>query len=391
MLEVEPVRADGCALAALARAAGAAGAAGAALEGLRLAGGSLILKLERGGRAQQIRLADGDAFDPRARYHRGAVAPGSGMAGGPRAQRRAVEAAAGAGPSDGAGSGAGDRDLLMALDLERAGRSQPEIAAAAMGSRGARGPVGWASTVHAFQGRTVDTAIAAIEANHPNLTNQKMLYVEISRARDRAELVTDDKAGLKEQLEALTRRADRGARGAGRGEGEGPGGCAGARKGCGKRDGDAGADDRAGAGEGSRAEGHGTGIHVVGSLPGLSIDSRRPWLRPGSSPSSDGLDYLPHLCERRDGRRAYRAVPAATASTRNGPALRNSPTRRRRRQRRTPGTSASDIASRTRSACPDSRCLAKMCRMCHFTVVTLRPVPAAMSRADLPSTSDAAT
>ena len=31
-----------------------------------------------------------------------------------------------------------------------------------------------------------------------------MLYVEISRARDRAELVTDDKAGLKEQLEALT-------------------------------------------------------------------------------------------------------------------------------------------------------------------------------------------
>ena len=29
----------------------------------------------------------------------------------------------------------------------------------------------WASTVHAFQGRTVDTVIAAIEANHPNLTN----------------------------------------------------------------------------------------------------------------------------------------------------------------------------------------------------------------------------
>ena len=62
----------------------------------------------------------------------------------------------------------------------------------------------WASTVHAFQGRTVDNVIAAIEANHPNLTNQKMLYVEISRARDRAELVTDDKAGLKEQLEALS-------------------------------------------------------------------------------------------------------------------------------------------------------------------------------------------
>ena len=62
----------------------------------------------------------------------------------------------------------------------------------------------WASTVHAFQGRTVDNVIATIEANHPNLTNQKMLYVEISSARDRAELVTDDKAGLKEQLEALS-------------------------------------------------------------------------------------------------------------------------------------------------------------------------------------------
>ena len=62
----------------------------------------------------------------------------------------------------------------------------------------------WASTVHAFQGRTVDNVIAAIEANHPNLTNRKMLYVEISRARDRAELVTDDKAALAEQLQALT-------------------------------------------------------------------------------------------------------------------------------------------------------------------------------------------
>ena len=62
----------------------------------------------------------------------------------------------------------------------------------------------WAATVHAFQGRTVDNVTATIEANHQNLTNQKMLYVEMSRARDRAELVTDDKAGLREQSEALT-------------------------------------------------------------------------------------------------------------------------------------------------------------------------------------------
>ena len=58
--------------------------------------------------------------------------------------------------------------------------------------------------MHAFQGRTVDTVIAAMEANHPNLTTQKTLYVEISRARDRAELVTDDKAALRATLEAVT-------------------------------------------------------------------------------------------------------------------------------------------------------------------------------------------
>jgi len=62
----------------------------------------------------------------------------------------------------------------------------------------------WAATVHAFQGRTVDAVIAAMEANHPNLTTAKAFYVEISRARDRAELVTDDAQALKERLEAVT-------------------------------------------------------------------------------------------------------------------------------------------------------------------------------------------
>ena len=62
----------------------------------------------------------------------------------------------------------------------------------------------WASTVHAFQGRTVDNVIAAMEANHPNLTTAKAFYVEISRARDRADLVTDDAQALKERLEAVT-------------------------------------------------------------------------------------------------------------------------------------------------------------------------------------------
>ena len=62
----------------------------------------------------------------------------------------------------------------------------------------------WASTVHAFQGRTVDNVIAAMEARHPHLTTQKSFYVEISRARDRAELVTDDAAELQAQLQAVT-------------------------------------------------------------------------------------------------------------------------------------------------------------------------------------------
>ena len=62
----------------------------------------------------------------------------------------------------------------------------------------------WASTVHAFQGRTVDNVIAAMEARHSHLTTQKSFYVEISRARDRAELVTDDAAELRAQLQAAT-------------------------------------------------------------------------------------------------------------------------------------------------------------------------------------------
>jgi len=62
----------------------------------------------------------------------------------------------------------------------------------------------WASTVHTFQGRTVDHVIAAMEANHPHLTTQKSFYVEISRARHRAELVTDDREALKARLETTT-------------------------------------------------------------------------------------------------------------------------------------------------------------------------------------------
>ncbi len=63
---------------------------------------------------------------------------------------------------------------------------------------------GWASTVHSFQGRTVDHIVAAMPAGNPNLTNQKAFYVAISRARDHAELVTDDARKLSKQLERAT-------------------------------------------------------------------------------------------------------------------------------------------------------------------------------------------
>ncbi len=61
----------------------------------------------------------------------------------------------------------------------------------------------WASTVHAFQRPTVDMVIAAMEANHSNLTTQKTLHVEISQGRDHAELVTDDREEFQERLEAV--------------------------------------------------------------------------------------------------------------------------------------------------------------------------------------------
>ncbi len=62
----------------------------------------------------------------------------------------------------------------------------------------------WASTIHSFQGRTVDRIIAAMPAGNRDLVNQKSFYVAVSRARDRAELVTDDPKRLSDQLERAT-------------------------------------------------------------------------------------------------------------------------------------------------------------------------------------------
>ena len=62
----------------------------------------------------------------------------------------------------------------------------------------------FAATVHAFQGRTVDRIVAALPAGNPKLTDQRAFYVAISRARDTAQLVTDDAHKLAGQLERAT-------------------------------------------------------------------------------------------------------------------------------------------------------------------------------------------
>ncbi|MDE0615949.1 MAG: AAA family ATPase, partial [Rhodospirillaceae bacterium] len=62
----------------------------------------------------------------------------------------------------------------------------------------------FAATVHAFQGRTVDRIVAAMPAGNPKLTDQRAFYVAISRARDAAQLVTDDAHKLADQLQRAT-------------------------------------------------------------------------------------------------------------------------------------------------------------------------------------------
>ena len=59
---------------------------------------------------------------------------------------------------------------------------------------------GYASTVHAAQGKTFDRVIGIMEANHPHLTTQPLFYVTLSRARDHATIITDNKHDLAETL-----------------------------------------------------------------------------------------------------------------------------------------------------------------------------------------------
>ena len=50
----------------------------------------------------------------------------------------------------------------------------------------------------------MDQIVAAMPTGNPDLTNQRAFYVSISRARDAAELVTDDAWKLSDQLERAT-------------------------------------------------------------------------------------------------------------------------------------------------------------------------------------------
>ncbi|MFC1659669.1 MobF family relaxase [Pseudomonadota bacterium] len=63
---------------------------------------------------------------------------------------------------------------------------------------------GYASTVHAAQGKTSENVIAVIESYRKNLTNQQTFYVEISRAKNNVELIVDDKNKVVKQLDRIT-------------------------------------------------------------------------------------------------------------------------------------------------------------------------------------------
>ncbi len=62
----------------------------------------------------------------------------------------------------------------------------------------------WSSTVHGAQGSTADRVIAVLDSSNRALTDQSTFYVEISRARDGAEILTDNREQLIEVLMADT-------------------------------------------------------------------------------------------------------------------------------------------------------------------------------------------
>ncbi|MYE01804.1 MAG: hypothetical protein F4Y03_11105, partial [Alphaproteobacteria bacterium] len=62
----------------------------------------------------------------------------------------------------------------------------------------------WSSTVHGAQGITRDNVIAVLDSGHGALTDQATFYVELTRARDRVVVLTDNREDLMAALEAAT-------------------------------------------------------------------------------------------------------------------------------------------------------------------------------------------
>ena len=62
----------------------------------------------------------------------------------------------------------------------------------------------WSSTVHGAQGTTADGVIAVLDSSHRALTDQSTFYVELSRARHNAVVLTDNLEQLVEVLESNT-------------------------------------------------------------------------------------------------------------------------------------------------------------------------------------------
>ena len=62
----------------------------------------------------------------------------------------------------------------------------------------------YASTVHAAQGQTHERVIAVLDTGAGPLVNRQTLYVQLSRARERAVVLTDNREQLVETLEANT-------------------------------------------------------------------------------------------------------------------------------------------------------------------------------------------
>jgi conjugative relaxase-like TrwC/TraI family protein len=62
----------------------------------------------------------------------------------------------------------------------------------------------YAITTHKAQGLTCNNVIAIVDSTRKNLTNQKNFYVEISRAKERAIIITDDKTKSINQIKKET-------------------------------------------------------------------------------------------------------------------------------------------------------------------------------------------